>query len=111
MRVEIYDDNGLVSVSDDRTLAACKEEQVVKIKRWCAESILKAAPEFKQANAALRLLDEEEATAIKLAIQTRRNKSNELELEVISIQAIDATEEEKIKANAKVDAIVWPEDL
>ncbi len=111
MRIEIYNDNGLVSVSDDRSIDECKEVQISKIKQWCAESILKAAPEFKQANAALGLLGEEEATDIKLAIQTRRNKSNELELEVLAVQPLGETEEDKIEANAKIDAIVWPEDL
>ena len=77
---------------DNRVFSDCVEYQLKLIREKAKELILESVPEFKQRNAALGLLSQEETEQIKTSIQNIRNTSNQKELEILSI-VWDGTEE------------------
>lgn len=77
---------------DNRVFSDCVSHQLNTIREKAKELILEVAPEFKQRNAALGLLSEDEINLIKTNIQTIRYLSNQKENEILNI-VWDGTEE------------------
>lgn len=92
---------------DERVFNDCLKKQLQDIREQAKELILKVAPEYKQRNAALGLLSEEETEQIKTDIQNIRNISNNLEQQIEAIQW-DGTEETRSSACDAIQNIRWP---
>ena len=76
----IYDKDGNeIFVNDTRIFSDCVANQLKFIREHAATLILDGAPEYKQRNAALGLLSQQEIDDMKNHIQTIRNQSNALE--------------------------------
>lgn len=103
--IYIYDGNGNVTITDKRVFSDCKEFALQQLRKQAMEKILEIAPEFKQRNAALGLLSEEETNILKLNIQNIRNLSNQKENEILGI-VWDGTEENRSSACDLVLSII-----
>jgi hypothetical protein len=103
--IYIYDGNGNVTITDERVFSDCKEFALQQLRKQAMEKILEVAPEFKQRNAALGLLSEEETNILKLNIQNIRNLSNQKENEILGI-VWDGTEETRSSACDLVLSII-----
>ena len=97
---------GQITVVDRRIFQDCVDFQLQELKRIASEKILEVAPEYKQRNAALGLLTEEEVEELKNHIQTIRNQSNIMEQQIKSI-TWDGTEETRSSACDAVQSIFW----
>lgn len=106
--IEVITDaqTGQTIVVDERNFYDCVDFQLKKIREQAAEIILKNAPEYKQRNAALGILSEEETEEIKNLIQSTRNKSNQLEQQVKSI-VWDGNESTKTIACDAIQSVTW----
>lgn len=93
----IYNSDNSITIIDDRVFSDCKEFALQQLRKQAMEKILEVAPEFKQRNAALGLLSEEETNILKLNIQNIRNLSNQKENEILGI-VWDGTEETRSSA-------------
>lgn len=91
---------------DNRIFEDCVNFQLKELKRIAAEKILEVAPEYKQRNAALGLLSEEETEELKNNIQNIRNQSNIMEDQIKAI-TWDGTEETRSTACDAVQSIFW----
>lgn len=102
----VDDITGHITVIDERLFADCVSYQLSQIREKAKELILAAAPEYKQRNAALGLLEPTEIQQIKDAIQAIRTTSNQKETE---IQAIvwDGQESTRSAACDAVQSILW----
>ena len=103
----IFNEDGTATITDNRDFFDCKIFAVQKTKEKAMEKILVLAPDYKQRNAALGLLSEQETQQIKDNIQTIRNISNSLEQQILAI-TWDGTEETRISACDAVQDIRWP---
>lgn len=63
---------GVVTTTDARTVEACREGAIALLDALATSAILLEAPEHKQRNAALGLLSQVEADAIRSSITTWR---------------------------------------
>lgn len=106
--IEIQYDSitGETTVIDKRVFNDCVVNQLRYIREAAAKEILDFAPEYKQRNAALGLLSEEEIQAMKEHIQSVRNHSNELESQIAAI-SWNGQESTRSAACDAVQAIVW----
>lgn len=103
----IYNQDGQLTIVDERNFNDCKNQQLKYIKEKAMELIITAVPEYKQRNAALGLLSQEEIESIKSIIQNYRTISNQLEAEIESV-IWDGTEETRIAACDAVQNVIWP---
>ena len=91
---------------DERIFSMCVEHQLKTIREHAKELILAVAPEYKQRNAALGLLDSVEADAMKQAIQDIRAISNSKEAEILAV-VWDGTEPTRAAACDAVQSVRW----
>lgn len=103
----IYDKDGNeIFVNDTRIFSDCVANQLKFIREHAATLILDGAPEYKQRNAALGLLSQQEIDDMKNHIQTIRNQSNSLEAQVNAI-SWDGQESTRSSACDAVQSIFW----
>lgn len=95
-----------ILVIDDRIFSDCVENQMKTIREHAKELILSVASEYKQRNAALGLLSQQETDDIKTAIQTIRNISNQKEAEILAV-VWDGTEANRPAACDAVQLVRW----
>jgi hypothetical protein len=101
----VYDElSNTVLIIDERIFSHCKIFALQQLRKKAMEKILEVAPEYKQRNAALGLLTEQETDDIKSAIQTIRTQSNAKEAEIAAIDW-DGTEETRADKCDQVLAI------
>jgi len=103
----IYNQDGQLTIVDERNFNDCKNQQLKYIKEKAMELIIAAVPEYKQRNAALGLLSDEESQQIKNTIQNYRNISNSLEQQILMV-IWDGTEETRAAACDAVQSVTWP---
>jgi len=77
--------DGSTTLIDLRVFSIVKQNQIKAIKDRAMELILEKAPEYKQRNAALGLLSNEETDKIKQDIQSIRILSDQKESQIESI--------------------------
>jgi hypothetical protein len=103
----IYDEyTGSTIIKDDRDFSNCVAFQLLQIREKAKILILNSVPEYKQRNAALGLLSDEETQQIKDSIQSIRTISNQKETEINSI-IWDGQESTRIAACDAVQNIIW----
>jgi len=100
------EDTGETVIIDKRDFYHCVEHQLKIIREQAKEYILAIAPEYKQRNAALGLLSQQETDDIKNQIQNIRNISNQKEAEILAV-IWDGTEATRPTACDAVQAIRW----
>ena len=104
----IFDEaTGTYIEKDYRIFQHCVDFQLKGIREQAKEFILKVAPEYKQRNAALGLLSDQEAEQIKTDIQNIRNISNSLEQQILAV-TWDGTESNRPTACDTVQNVRWP---
>ena len=91
---------------DERSFEDCVKKQLEEIRKQSQTLILASAPDYKQRNAALGLLSEQETQQIKDNIQNIRNISNSLEQQILAV-IWDQTEETRSASCDAVQAIRW----
>lgn len=101
-----YTENGEIVVEDNRVFSEVVKVQIESFKNSAQQEILTLCPEFKQRNAAMGLLSEEETNYIKTKIQNIRNKCHNLEQIVLAI-TWDGTEETRSAACDAVQKTYW----
>lgn len=94
-------------VNDQRIFSECVDFQLKQIRQRARDLILEIAPEYKQRNAALGLLSDQETQYIKDSIQNIRTTSNNLEQQILSV-TWDGTEENRPTACDAVQNVQWP---
>lgn len=77
MRISYTNPDGSTTLVDQREFYSLKEYQLNYIRERAKELILEGAPEYKQRNAALGLLTDAEANAIRAHIQSIRTICNQ----------------------------------
>ncbi len=82
MRSELYKDGKLVKAEDFRTLEGEKARRIAELKTVAGEKIISQFPFYKQINAALGLLSEEQQANIINGIQEVRASIDELEIKI-----------------------------
>lgn len=101
-----HEDTGQYEFIDQRNFQFCVEYQLKVIREIAKEKIIEVAPEYKQRNAALGLLTNQETENIKTSIQNIRNISNSLEQQILSV-VWDGTEENRPTACDAVQNVRW----
>jgi hypothetical protein len=93
----LHHPDGSTTIVDPRVFSECVTFQLNLVRERAKELILEVAPDYKQRNAALGLLSEQETNEIKQKIQEIRTISNNLE---IAIQAVvwDGNEQTRSQA-------------
>ena len=91
---------------DERIFSDCVEHQLQTIRDRAKQLILEGAPEYKQRNAALGLLSDAEANAIRAHIESIRIISNQKEAEILSV-VWDGAEATRPAACDAVQAVRW----
>lgn len=89
-------DRNIINDADERSLIEAQTERLDMLKDFCRKAILKSAPEFKQRNASLGLLEQSEVDAISAHLQTNMAKYEQKKQEVLNATS-----------NEDVDAIGW----
>lgn len=108
IKQQIFDEQtGEYIYIDERNFNFCVEHQLKVVRETAKEKIIEIVPEYKQRNAALGLLSEQETEQIKTYIQTVRNISNSLEQQILSV-TWDGTEENRSFSCDAVQNIIWP---
>jgi hypothetical protein len=103
----IYDEQtGIVTTFDNRVYDHCKQFQLSQIRERAKELILSAVPDYKQRNAALGLLSDEETQQIKDTIQAIRTISNQKEADINAI-IWDGQESTRAAACDAIQNIIW----
>ena len=103
----IYDQNtGQTIIIDNRVFSHCVEHQLQTIRDRAKHLILEIAPEYKQRNAALGLLPQQETDELKINIQNIRTISNQKETEILSV-VWDGAEASRSAACDAVQAVRW----
>jgi hypothetical protein len=91
---------------DDRIFSDCVIYQLEQVRNTAKELILAAVPEYKQRNAALGLLSDQETQQIKDTIQAIRTISNQKEADINAI-VWDGQESTRSAACDAVQNINW----
>ena len=91
---------------DNRIFSMCVEHELKQIRNRAMEEILKVAPEYKQRNAALGLLSQQEIDDMKIHIQNIRSISNQKEQQIVSV-IWDGTEATRSAACDAVQNVKW----
>jgi hypothetical protein len=97
---------GNLIVIDNRNFNNCVIYQLQHIRKKAKEIITTAVPEYKQRNAALGLLSDEETQQIKDSIQAIRTISNQKEAEILAV-VWDGQESTRAEACDIVQRIFW----
>ena len=97
--------DGQVTEQDDRTVEACAAFQVAMLKEACQRAILADVPDYKQRNAALGLLSEQEEAFVRAAITLCRNRCAALEAQVAAIAADHGLT--RTQACDAIQAVLW----
>lgn len=100
------EDNKTLVEVDERVFSICVEHQLQVIRETAKEMILLVAPDYKQRNAALGLLTQEEADDIKTKIQNIRTMSNQKEAQILAV-VWDGTEANRAAACDAVQNVRW----
>lgn len=95
-----------LTVNDFRIFSVCVDFQLQVIRERAKELILAVAPEYKQRNAALGLLSQQETDDMKTEIQNIRTISNQKEAEILAV-VWDGTEASRSAACDAVQAVRW----
>ena len=104
--VENRQDTNEVVIIDNRIFSECVNNQLKEVRERAKKMIIDVVPEFKQSNAALGLLSQQEIDDMKNHIQTIRNQSNALEAQINAI-VWDGQESTRSSACDSVQAIFW----
>jgi hypothetical protein len=99
-------EDGAVRITDNRSVDACREFAIRHLRDRCTETILASAPEHKQRNAALGLLDTVEHAQIVQTIALNRARYAALEAVVNGVQW-DGFEATRASACDAIMAISW----
>lgn len=91
---------------DDRDFYHCKQFQLKELRNIASKMIISSVPEYKQRNAALGLLSDEETQQIKDSIQAIRTISNQKEAEILAV-VWDGQESTRAEACDIVQRIFW----
>ncbi len=91
---------------DNRVFADCVAFQLRETRKHAAELILAVAPEYKQRNAALGLLDPVETQELKDTIQSIRTQSNTYESQILAV-VWDGQESTRSAACDAVQSVRW----
>jgi len=103
----IYDEEtGQSYTIDERVFDFCLNNQLQTIRNRAKDLILEGAPEYKQRNAALGLLSDAEANAIRAHIESIRTISNQKETEILAV-IWDGQESTRAAACDAVQAVRW----
>jgi len=102
----ILEDTGQVLTIDERIFSHCVEYQLKIIRERAKDLILEGAPEYKQRNAALGLLSDTEANAIRAHIESVRTISNQKEAEILAV-IWDGQESTRAAACDAVQNVRW----
>jgi hypothetical protein len=106
-KVNLWDeDTKTLTEIDERIFSDCVTFQLQIIREKAKELILQVAPDYKQRNASLGLLTQQETEQIKTDIQNIRNISNQKETQILSI-VWDGTEQNRPSACDAVQSIKW----
>lgn len=106
----IHREDGTIEHIDARTVDACRAFAIEQLRKTCTASILAAAPEHKQRNAALGLLLHEKTALIADAIQVRRNEFARLRDDIMAVHW-DGAEATRAAACDQILSVRWPDDL
>lgn len=82
---QLHHPDGSVVIIDNRVFSECVNFQLNLVRESAKEQIFKIAPDYKQRNAALGLLSEQETEQIKQAIQQIRGACNQAEAGIKSV--------------------------
>ena len=103
----IHDEGtGQVYEIDERIFSECVAHQMKVIREHAKHLILSVAPEYKQRNAALGLLSQQEVDDIKTAIENIRTTSNQKESQILAV-VWDGTEANRPAACDAVQNVRW----
>ena len=103
----IYDEEtGQSYTIDERVFDFCLNNQLQTIRNRAKDLILEGAPEYKQRNAALGLLSDAEANAIRAHIESIRTISNQKETEILAV-IWDGQESTRAAACDAVQNVRW----
>lgn len=91
---------------DERDFSTCVEHQLHVVRERAKDLILAVAPEYKQRNAALGLLSQQEIDDIKNSIQNIRTISNQKEAQILAV-IWDGTEATRPSACDSVQSVSW----
>jgi len=106
MKISYTNPDGSVTLVDQREFYSYKQYYLNYIREKAKELILDGAPEYKQRNAALGLLSDAEANAIRAHIQSIRTISNQKEAALEAI-AWDGNPETHAAACDVIETITW----
>ena len=106
MKISYTNLDGSTTIIDQREFYSWKQYYLNTIREKAKELILEQAPEYKQRNAALGLLSDAEANAIRAHIQSIRTISNQKE---VQIEAITWNNDPATRAAAcdAIEQIYW----
>ena len=99
-------EGGDALVIDERDFADVVAYQLQQIRETAKDMILAVAPDYKQRNAALGLLTQQETNKIKADIESIRTVSNQKEAEIFAV-VWDGTEATRPAACDAVQAVRW----
>ena len=99
-------EGGDALVIDERDFADVVAYQLQQIRETAKDMILAVAPDYKQRNAALGLLTQQETNKIKADIESIRIVSNQKEAEILAV-VWDGTEANRPAACDAVQAVRW----
>lgn len=102
----IFHEDGTIERIDNRTVEACRSAAILRLKQQCEKTILENAPDYKQRNAALGLLDSKETNDIIDCIQQNRQKYEQLKQQVNNI-IWDGTENNRVTCCDQINNINW----
>lgn len=106
MRISYTNPDGSTTLVDQREFYSLKEYQLNYIRERAKELILEGAPEYKQRNAALGLLTDAEANAIRAHIQSIRTICNQKEAQIEAV-TWDGDPASHAAACDAIEAINW----
>ena len=86
--IKVYENGVLVEVIDTRTLGGEKARRIASAKEQAGVEILEKYPEYKQRNAMLGLLSDEEVLQIKTGIQEIRGRCSSMESTINACQSL-----------------------
>lgn len=101
----LHHPDGTVSIEDDRQPDATRSQQLERLREACTASILHAAPEHTQRNAALGIVPTQPVVD---AINVRRNHYHALAAQLAAI-VWDGEEATRTETCDAMEAIMWSE--
>ena len=106
MKISYTNPDGSTTLVDNREFYSYKDYYLKYIRERAHDLIIAGAPEYKQRNAALGLLSDAEANAIRAHIQSIRTISNQKEaaLEAITWNGDPATH---AAACDQIETVTW----